>query len=229
MSLAPGYWVCYSDETGARITGTEVQLDPAPAGLELPEDALGQVQETSDGNAITQTPTKDPRQRTWVWKNFPDWHISYKRLWPLLLSLHSKTRFQAGLSPYVYLLDNASGKSEKRQHLTVAVSSATSNTVTAASTLPNDTLEGGLVIVKSGPGKGLQGYITGRSGDTLTVSPAWATQPTNGSTIVVVYTTPAWFRARVTHVDRKVADDRATMYERTKIVWVPDDLGWNDK
>lgn len=228
-SLAPGYWFCFSDATGVRISGAEIQLTPAPARIELPFEALGTIVETADGNAIKQQPSKDPRVRTWTWKNFPAWHIAYQRLWQQLLTFNSVTRFKSGLSPFVFLLDNASGKAERRYAFKTSVASAGASTVTTSSALPSTLPSTGAAVeVVSGPGAGQVGYVNSVTGNQLTVSPAWTTLPTALSTVVVRYQVADWFRVRVLHVDRRAAEDRATQYEETKISFVVDDSGWND-
>lgn len=100
-----GFWVCDANTDHSRNDATQTLLTPGPVGVEYPTAPAGVTLETVDGRVVVQQPSKDGRQRQWVWQNLPAWLPSFPTLWTALERTRSRYRRQAGLSPYVYLLD----------------------------------------------------------------------------------------------------------------------------
>jgi hypothetical protein len=100
-----GFWVCDANTDHTRNDASKVLLNPGPVAVEYPTAPAGVTLETVDGRVVVQQPSKDGRQRQWVWNNLPAWLSSFPTLWTTLERTRSRYRLQAGLSPYVYLLD----------------------------------------------------------------------------------------------------------------------------
>jgi len=102
-----GFWIAYSDSTGARDTGTEAQLQPKPSLVVYPtEGQAGTIIETP-GGVVVQSASKDSRIREWVWERYPGWLPQYNALWNQIQPLRAYYRKLAGdATPFVWLKDD---------------------------------------------------------------------------------------------------------------------------
>lgn len=201
--------------------------------MDYPPDALGTFVETSDGILIHQQSSGDPRRRAWVWKDYPYDNEGYKRTYERLSGLRARTRFEQGLSPFVYLLDNVSGQFERlavgSYDATTAANVGGTGTVTVSQTLTAGALIGGELEVIAGQGVGQRRYVTANTTSVITVDTAWTVVPNATSDIKVRYRVADWFKARVVDVSRKVDDRKMiTTYAETKLVFVVQDTTWNN-
>ena len=101
-----GFWIADANPgTHTVDESSKLQLIPGPVAVEYPNAPLGTTLETADGRVIVQQPSKDGRQRAWIWNNIPAWLPAFPALWTALERTRSRYRLEAGLSPYVYLYD----------------------------------------------------------------------------------------------------------------------------
>jgi hypothetical protein len=230
--LASGFWVSLADASGVRITGSELMLSPGPVTVEYPSEVLGTTVETADGIIIQQMPSNDPRKRAWIWKGYPSYMPEYQKLYGLISSLRSQTRFSQGLSPFVYLLENITDQFQNLQNasfnLSAGANQATTGTATTGTALVVNAYAGGELEVKSGTGVGQIRYITSNTTGVFTVSSPWTVVPNATSVIVVRWRSTEWFKCRVLDINRKV-DESATItkYSETKLVFSVQDTAWN--
>jgi hypothetical protein len=231
-----GFWIAVADNTGARVSGSELRLSPGPVAVDYAPDLLGSIRETAGGRAIVQQPSKDPRRREWIWKQYPGFSDAFIRQYRLLEALRSRYRVSQGLSPYVYLFDGTTSLFRRRvEELVTIAGSGNTSTVLSLSPSPAwaDTLEdasieiAGSAVGGSGTGAGQLRSLASNTAGTLTVNTAFQTIP-NGAMAVVSYWVTDWFRVRVLQVSRKLRDDGGNVrYDETKLVFVVDDPTWN--
>jgi hypothetical protein len=106
----PGFFIAYSDSTGARDPLTEVELSPRPARVIYPEESRATMIETTGGSVVVQYQSQDPRTRTWQWENYPADYAAYMTLWSIIQPLASRYRKLAGdQTPYVWLKEDMTG------------------------------------------------------------------------------------------------------------------------
>jgi hypothetical protein len=86
-----------------------VDLTPKPSAVEYPESSPHTAIPTVDGATVIQRPLVDTRVRRWLWYNYPRSHQEFASLWSLLESLETRTRFDQGLTPWVYVWEDLSG------------------------------------------------------------------------------------------------------------------------
>lgn len=222
-----GFWMALSERDGTMLVGSERQFIPGPSMLEYPGEFMGTLLETSDGAVIKQQPSMDPRRRSWVWENFPGWFPQYEELWPQLESLLSKFRWEAGLSPFVWLRDTASGEFSRKEKL---IGTATGGTTTVLNTtgLTAGRYAGGSIEIIGGTGVGQQRYIQSNTATTITPSLPFTTAPNGTSQYLLRWDEPTWFRVRVLDVARKIAPGGGPVrYAETRMAFVVDDPNWN--
>ena len=224
-----GFWFSLADASGDRITGSEVQLSPAPADVEYPTEFLGSVTATAQGAQISQQPTQDSRLRHWVWHNLPVNHIAVRRMWGQLLSLRAKTRFAGGQSPFVYLLDAESGGFLRRvdEAYVIGTSGASTLTLTGA-TFTTDALRGGAIEVMTGTGAGQLRPLNTNTSNTVTLLDPFTVTPDVGATVRVRYESPEWVKCRVLDVARRVAQGKGTViFDEARLTFIPSDTFLN--
>jgi hypothetical protein len=217
-----GYWVATADASGNRIVGSEVLLQPAPSRPDYDQEAAGQIIDTADGGAVHQQPTLDGRRRTWEWVNYPLDQAGYQRVWPLLESLRSRWRREAGLCPYVYLKEDETRLFRQRNTAATTATGSGFTLTLDAGTYADDALKGGFVVC-GGQARGILSN-GGTNGCTLTIGDAWVGS-VSGTTSLSYWTYP-WIRVRVLEVSRKL-DDARRRYVSSRIVFVVDDPSWN--
>jgi hypothetical protein len=211
-----GFWIATADTSGARITTSDLELQPGPSLIEYPTDSAGSILDTVDGNAIHQQPSRDGRRRVWVWSGYPHNQAGYLRVWPVLLSLRSRYRAEAGLSPYVFLKEDITGGLRRRQSDT-GTGSATGFTLTdGTASWTANAFQGGFVVVA-----GQSRAVLANTATTITVGDAFVGSPSG--TYVINYFTADWFRVRVLEVSRHPKPERTLQYESTRIQFVVDD------
>jgi len=230
--LASGFWVCPADASGNRIVGREQMLTPGPARVVYPTEVLGTTVETADGISIQQMQSNDPRKRQWVWLGYPASMTSYQKLYGVLQSLRSLTRFQQGLSPFVYLLENITDQFQQLQNTSYTLSGganqSTTGTATTGTALTVNAWSGGELEIISGTGAGQIKYINSNTATTFTVDGAWAVIPNATSVAVARKRSTEWFKCRVIDVNRQVDDNASiTQYAETKLVFTIQDTTWN--
>jgi hypothetical protein len=105
---------------GTINTGTITKLLP-PSEVSYSSVGFTSAQRVSrDGNVILQLPTRDTRERSWIWINYrkrlPDMakssHFSrYEELWNALVNLQydRRLKFTPAKSEYVYLREDETG------------------------------------------------------------------------------------------------------------------------
>jgi hypothetical protein len=224
-----GFWYSVADAAGARITTNDMQLSPAPSDVEYPTEFLGSTQMTAEGNNIMQQPPKDSRLRGWIWAGYPARHPQYQYLWGQLVALRAKTRFAAGLSPYVYLIDANSGAFQRRVETTYTVTSATGTTVTlTGAALTTNIAANGTIEVITGTGINQMRVISSNTSNVVTVAPAYGVTPGVGATVRLRYDYSEWCKVRVVDVTRKLGTGKATAtYQETRLSFVLDDATYN--
>lgn len=214
-----GFWVAMSDADGLRVTGSELQLSPAPVRVDYDQEPAGTIIETADGAVVHQQPTFDPRRKQWEWSEMPATQAGYLRVWPVLESLRSRTRKELGFSPYVYLKDEVTNGLRTRQ-TTTGTGSGSGFTFTTTGLTPSAHV-GGFVACND-----QVRAILGNTATTVNVGDAWSGTVTGDFTIVSMQ--PAWLRCRVLEVSRRVAEGKKLNYASTRIVFVVDDEAWEE-
>jgi hypothetical protein len=212
------FYVATSDASGNRITGSEVLLQPGPTKVGYPQEPAGELIETDDGSVIHQQPNKDGRMRQWTWDGYPAIQAGYQRLYPLLESLRSRYRYEAGLCPYVYLKESGTDCLRKRSSVTGVSGSGSAFTFTDGSaSWSANAFVGGFVIVN-----GQARAILGNTSTTLSVGDGFLSGASGA--YVISYWTPDWFRARVLEVSRAPnADGKTLRYTESRMSFVVDD------
>lgn len=223
------FWVCSADASGNRLVGTEERLDPGPAAVEYPTDPAGTVAETPDGNVVVQQPSSDPRRRRWIWNTLPAYQNRYLRFINRLETLRSRTRREQGLSPYVYLREDATDGLRLWEFQSGFIGSASSNTIgdSAKNWVP-DRYVNATVELLSGAGQGQRRSVITNTATTLTVSPAWDTLPSAGASYRLQASIADWLKCRVIEVSKRPAAKGGVQYEQVNLVFVIQDARWND-
>ncbi len=205
----PFYVAVASTDFGAPIVAaSQRQLFPAPVAVDYPETRYGEERTTADGQVIVQQPGADARPRSWIWQNYEPTIGPYERQWQFLRSLRSRTRFESGHSPYIYIRDNETRLLQRRETVVLTLSGGgnTTTTLTAVSGATLDLVGGEVSILSAAAGgTGTGAYQTstvqGVVGQVLTLTTPIATVP-NGARIAVTFWTSPFFRARVLEVER---------------------------
>lgn len=106
-----GFWVAEADANGAIMSGTILQLSPGPMYVTYPDKFTNEVRYSKDGTPIVQTPLRDGRERTWVWKRYRSSVPKYDTLYNNLLNYHHRLRETASpaKSPWVWVRDTETG------------------------------------------------------------------------------------------------------------------------
>lgn len=225
------FWYSKADSAGARISGFDVMLSPGPSFVRYPKGIVGKIIETDDQSAIVQQSTKDGRQRQWVWANYRPDVIGYQVLWEQLNQLRSRNLIDAGAAtPYVYLKETESGKLRRKINFTGTVDSPFTSTTLQENSAGWTTNQFALdrVALIDGTGAGQERKIVSNDSDTLTITPAWGTNPDGTTTFSIISWVDDWFKCRVLSVTR---DERErgglTTFTETMLIFVIDDTTYN--
>lgn len=223
------FWICAADANGNRIVGAEEQLFPGPGELEYPTDPAGVVLDTPDGNVVKQQPSKDPRKRAWVWPLIPMYVPRFRRLVPKLEGLVSTTRRAQGLSPYVYIRDQATNSFRKWEFVEGSVTTAGANTLSDSTKnwTVDRYIDASLEIV-SGSGAGQRRTVVGNTANTLTLDADWTATPTAGATYRLQGSVSDWVRVRVLEVSKRPGGRAGLSYAPVRMVFVVAEDSWND-
>lgn len=102
---------------GSINSGSISVLTPGPTYVTYPEKFVNEVRFSRDGSAIVQSPLKDGRPRTWVWKRYRSSVPKYDTLYNQLLNYQYKLRETATppKSPWVWVKDTESGNLTYKQ------------------------------------------------------------------------------------------------------------------
>lgn len=230
LVLVMAFWICAADANGNRIVGAEEQLSPGPAEVEYPTDPAGVLVETGDGKVVKQQPMHDARRRVWLWHHLPNYLPRYPRLIARLEGLVSRTRVQQGLSPYVYVKEDATYGLRVWDYQSGAASSATANTLTDSTKnwTPNR-YTNGAVEIKSGTGAGQRRAVIGNTATQLTLDSNWTTTPDTTSQYVMQATVTDWVRVRVLEVSKRPSGKSGMTWDPVRVAFVVDDSNWNDQ
>lgn len=177
------FWVAASDANGSIISGSEQVLAPGPAEVDYPQPSAGRRSEGVT-SLVKQTPLRDPRTRTWVWRNLPRYAgvPRYERMVHHLESLLSTTRLQRGLPRWVYLRDTETDDLRVwRYDSGTATATGTDFLKDASKAWTSNAARDGVVEIVSGTGQGQRRSVLSNTGDTLTLSDAWTAVPPGGT------------------------------------------------
>ena len=111
------FYIAESDLNGAIMSGTISQLSPGPAWVDYPEKFTNSIIYSRDGNPVVQSPLKDGRPRTWIWKRYRSSVPKYDALYNKLLNYQHKLRETSfpPKSPWVWVKDTETGNLTFRQ------------------------------------------------------------------------------------------------------------------
>lgn len=232
-TIKSGFWIAMADATGAK-TDKETQLSPAPTRVEYPNATLGEIVETADGRVVVQTTNRDPRRRSWVWSNFSPSIELYERQYRWLQQLTARTRRNLGLSPYIYVFDGTTNLLNTYRSVQAAatrVSTSTSITVAVSaltnvslSRLKHATIDG---VTTNERRSILSAALTSvPEGETATTVTLVLDSPLSvaSTNIVISWSEPAWWKARVVDTTRELRDDGGPpRYTNTRFTFVIDE------
>lgn len=227
-----GFWLAPATSADAKST-VEVQIFPQPTWVEYPSADLGEIQETADGRVIVQVSNLDPRRRSWHWTNFGPESLSYERQYQFMRSLKARDRRAQGQSPYVYVYDATSDQLEINRSILFATGSLSGTTATVPNFssvvhtghLTNAWLE----ILPATSGGSSAAYQRRRvtaagSSTSLTLESAFTSDTLGNSDMLLSWSQPAWFRARVVEVTRELRNEGGPVrYGDSRFVFVIDD------
>lgn len=229
------FWVAMQDPK-TNPTTEQVQLAPAPVGVEYPDRLHGDLVETADGRLIVQQPTNDNRVRSWLWLDYQRGMPGYENLYQMLLALRSVTRVQAGNQPYIWVKDDTTGKLRRKvtERWKINTSGATT-TLPATPGSPNwpTNFANGIVeilpatVAGDGVGAGARRRVLSNTSSVLTID----SSVTIGSNTYfsLVYWVDDWFKARVVDVDRNPqAKGGSVQFDRTHFSFVLEDNTYNN-
>lgn len=105
------FQIAEADANGNIMSGTISTLIPGPTYVDYPEKFNNEVRYSRDGNPIIQSPLKDGRPRTWVWKRYRSSVPKYDNLYNQLLNYQHRLRETSipPKSPWVFVKDTESG------------------------------------------------------------------------------------------------------------------------
>jgi len=230
-AVKTGFWVAMADLAGAK-TSLETQLNPAPTRVEYPNAELGDMVETADGRVVVQASSRDPRRRVWVWNNFGPEVVTYERQYRWLHQLSSRVRLSLGLSPYIYVLDGTTNLlNRRRTHTTLATVTGTStvyNLTTALSNVAVEYLKHATVDVLPATSGGSTAPYERRSVVSATTGQITLdqalTQPLLASQLLITWTEPAWWKARILDTTRDLREEGGRpRYSTSRFMFVIDE------
>lgn len=224
------FWVAVADPV-ANPTAAR-QLSPAPTRVSYDAAPLGSRRETADGRLIVQQPTLDNRVRAWEWVGYPGFLGAYERQFQFLSNLRSRYRYEAGLSPYIWVKEDSTKLLTRKVVVTGTAGSGTSNTLTVSG-LTADAAVGGQIeifpasIGGSGTGAYQLASITANTSTVVTIAGTWGTIPT-GAAYAITYFASDWFQARVVEVSRELRPDGGNVrYDVSRFAFVIEDVNHN--
>jgi hypothetical protein len=224
-----GFRIAMADANGNK-TSQETLLHPAPTRVEYPTSELGEVVETADGRVVVQVSSRDPRRRTWAWVNFGPEVVTYERQQRWLQQLTARTRLAQGLPPHIYVYDGTTGLLNLNRSLeTTASASGTIVTVPSlASVVSPDALKNAVLEVLPATTGGSNFPYERRTILAATATTLTLADPLSGalgtSKIVIQWSQPAWWKARVIDTTRELRGDGGTVrYSATKFTFVIDE------
>ena len=111
------FHVAEADSLGLIMSGTMVQLVPGPTYVEYPPKFTNEVRFSKDGAPIVQSPLKDGRPRTWIWRRYRSKVPGYDALYNRLLNYQHRLRETSTppKSPWVWIRDTESGNLTYKQ------------------------------------------------------------------------------------------------------------------
>lgn len=227
-----GFWIAPAETAGTKST-KEVQLLPYPTYVEYPGNDMGEIQETADGRVVVQVSNLDPRRRTWHWVNYGPEILTYERQYQWMRALHARERRMRGQSPYVYVYDGSSNLLEIDRSIEFATGTLAGTSVTVSNftavvhqeNLANAWLE----VLPATSGGSTAAYerrrvVSAPTATTLTLEQAFSTNTLGSSRLLLTWTQPAWFRARVIEVGRDFDTSGGNVrHPDTRFVFVIDD------
>jgi hypothetical protein len=222
------YYVCAADAAGNRIVGAEEQLLIGPADVEYPTDPAGTIVDTPDGNVVKQQPSQDPRKRAWVWHGLPRYITRFDRFVARLEGLVSRTRREQGLSPYIYLKEDATNVFRRWEYQSGAVTSVGATTLTdnTKNWVPNR-YANATVEISSGLGAGQRRTVVSNTATQLVLSAPWTVNPSAAHYTLLASITD-WLRVRVLEVSKRVAPRGGVSYDQVRLMFVLADPSAND-
>lgn len=214
LTTAPlnGFYIAMADAAGAK-TARETRLNPAPVRVEYPNQALGDLIETADGRVVVQVSNKDPRRRSWQWANMGPEMVVAERQHRWLQQLVARTRQSLSLPPFVYVYDGVTGLMNVNRSLTITPSSLSGDRLTitvptTASQVYAPNLVNGVVEVLNNPSGGSAFPYERRSivsaTSTTLVLDAALSGVLGTSQIIVTWSEPAWWKARILDTTREL-------------------------
>lgn len=224
----PGFWIAMADADGNK-TSVETRLAPGPTRIEYPNASLGDVVETADGRVVVQVTNRDPRRRSWIWSNFSPVVTPYERQYRWLQQLMARRRLALGFSPYIYVYDGTTNLLSVPRSYQTAVTTQSGVTLTIP-TLPNTIAPNNL---KNAVAEVMHDGASVYPYERRSITAATSTQLTlenplsgslSGSSIMISWSEPAWWKARVIDVIRELREDGGMVrYPVTRFTFVLDE------
>lgn len=228
-----GFWIAPADNTGAK-SSVETQLLPYPTFVEYPSTDLGEIQETADGRVVVQVSNLDPRRRVWHWSNFGPEIATYERQYQWMRTLLARDRRARGQSPYVYVFDGSSNLLELDRSIDFTGASLSGTTVTVPTMASlvnfNQLTNAWVEVLAATTGTDSPAVyerrrvVSASSATSLTIESAFSSDTLNNSHLLLSWTQPVWFKARVVEVGRDLRSEGGSVrYTDTRLVFVIDD------
>lgn len=231
-AVKTGFWVAVEENNQVK-SDLEIQLYPAPSRVEYPNAELGDAVETADGRVVFQVSNTDPRRRTWGWSNYGPELVNYERQHRWLESLKSRTRYARQQRPYVYVLDATTGLLNVRRDLTInsgmtlAGTSVTIPNITskvAVGYLKNATLEVLPATTSTSAAEYERRIVTSATATTLTLESAFSTNTLGNSKLLLSWSQPVWWKARVLDTTRDLRNEGGRVrYTESRFQFVIDE------
>jgi hypothetical protein len=221
-----GFRIAMADLAGAKLN-QDVPLLPGPTRVEYPNAELGEVIETADGRVITQVTNRDPRRRSWIWSNAGPEVVTYERTYKWLQQLTARTRMARGLPPQIYVYDGVTGllNLNRQVQLTASATSTTTLSVSLPANVGPSLLKNAVIDVL--PGSTVYPFerrsVIGATSTSLTLENPLS-GPLGTGTILLSWSEPAWWKARVLDTTRELRGDGGSVrYSNTKFTFVIDE------
>lgn len=231
-AVKTGFWVAVEENTSVK-SDLEIQLYPAPSRVEYPSTELGEPVETADGRVVFQVSNADPRRRTWFWSNYGPELLNYERQHRWLESLKSRSRYARQQSPFVYVLDASTGLLNARRELTInsgmtlagtAVTIPNVSSKVAPDYLKNATLEVLPAASSTSAAEYERRIVTSATNTVLTLSSAFSTNTLGNSKLLLTWSQPVWWRARVLDTTRDLRNEGGRIrYTESRFLFVIDE------